>query len=219
MKERRGGVVIRIGMVEEEKKEEVKEVENIRPPRLNKFGRPRGSNRPVGLAIKYPITWKVVYDQMILHYLQGRTYKEIGELVGYSEIQVGNVIRSPQGEKALQEISKRLKEIQVDTVTKPAEKVENLKEKVLDKMTNFIENVGIEELHPIGYIDRVIRIAGVVNGNGKGVTSVINNTQNTQNIENKTLIISTDAIDKLTKALEASNRLSLPTKDRVENGK
>ena len=220
MRERPRGIIINVGVVEEkkEKEKEDKEKDTSRPPRLNKFGRPKGTNRPAGLAVRYPINWRVVYDQMILYYLQGKTYKEIGELVGYSHIQVGNVIGSPQGQKALIEISRKLKELQVDIVKNPVEKVENLKDKLLDKMNDFVDHKGLQELSPIHYIDRVIRIAGVVNGNTKGVASVINNTNNTQNIENKTVIVSTEAIDKLTKAMEASNRLMLPTKDRINAG-
>lgn len=187
------------------------------PPKIENaklVGRPPGSKRDPSLPIKYPIGWKVVYDQMIMYYLQGRTYKEIGELVGYTEIQVGNIVRSPQGQAVLGEISKGIKDFQKEIVLGEAEKSERLRAKVLDKMENFVENKGIEELSPLHFVDRVIKIANTVNGVGGRRVESVTNVQNTQNIQNNTLVVSSEAVSALTKALEASTRLGLPTKDK-----
>lgn len=110
--------------------------------------RPKGSlNKPYDILIPnwQPLTWKPVYDQMIALHIAGRTNVEIAELLDYTQVQVGNILRSKMGKQFIKEVIERIRQHTSSNVNESIEQfkeaaVGNVGHVILDKDGEFKKN-------------------------------------------------------------------------------
>jgi hypothetical protein len=186
--------------------EEINKVSNLYSRPDNIVGRPNGSRRPATLSSKYPIEWKAYYDPWLVEYVRGVPIKEIAKHYNFSEIQVGNVLRSPAAKERLKDIGAKILEAGVDSVVQESLRINAIKDKALKKMEDFLDDPnGLAQASAFAFIDRVVKINANVSAKPNPTNVNINNT----NIDasQKTLVISQQSAENIAKALEMSKDL------------
>lgn len=172
----------------------------VRP--LNIVGRPNGSRRPATLSSKYPIEWKAYYDPWLVEYVRGVSIKEIAKHYNFSEIQVGNVLRSPAAKERLKDIGAKIVEAGVDNLVQESLRINAIKDKALQRMEDFLDNSEYQTASPFAFVDRAIKIKNSVSAQPTNGTNV--NINQTIDNSKKTLVISAESANNISRALELS---------------
>jgi hypothetical protein len=167
------------------------------------LGRPKGTNRPATLEIRYPINWRPIYDLFVADTLAGLSIKAIAIKHSYSPVQVGNILSSPLGKAKFSELREKIETLSVIKVSTFEDVQKRLKEKAYKVAEDFLDDErGLASATPLAFVDRAIKIANL----GEGKSSFVTNTQ----INNQqTLIISAEAAANVTQALMMSRELGL----------
>lgn len=153
-------------------------------------------------SIKWvPKKWKAVYEQMILLSFMGRTNRDIARLFNYSEMQVSNILTSPQAvvlkatltEKVIGDAQENVGETLRTTAVTASKQ---LKKALTDEK--------LWAANPLGAIDRTLKVLAAVgeidSGTGNGVNINVNN--NGRN--NTTLVVPNEVAERLRKAIQIS---------------
>ena len=166
-------------------------------------GRPKGTMRPPTLEVRYPIRWKLIYDEFLKARIDGLTNKAIALKFDYSEMQVCNVLNSPLAKEKLQEIREKVIALTVDESATQETLEKSIRLKALNTMDKFLDNDTLAMAAPIPFVSQAIKIAGL--GKVGGIGTQIN----VQNNNQKTLVISGEMAENVTKALEISKEIGL----------
>lgn len=147
-----------------------------------------------------PLKWKPVYDLMVTLHIQGHTNREIAEIVGYTAVQVGNVLRAPETKKKIDLLTKQLHdrvlENNEDQLSKiKAHAIRNISQVMAD------DSLVIKRPFEAARLSAdILKGLGTFKG-GSGTDITINQQNNTQNVQG----ITGEQIDRLALALELSN--------------
>jgi hypothetical protein len=170
-------------------------------------GRPKGSTAGVHTApVWQPKQWKPIHDAIITLAAAGLKNKIIANKLQLSEVFVGLIIRSPQGQNKLKEFTKLASDVIVEG---QAEQLKRIQQAAIDNIEAALTDENIKKNSPLSLADRSIRVlAGVGlfkkdssdDSHRQGNTTInINNQQNNLHIltqqENAERIIS--GLDKL----------------------
>ena len=163
-------------------------------------GRPKGTNRPASLEIRYPIKWKPIYDLFVADVVCGLSNKEIGAKHNYSPVQVGNVLNSPLGQEKFAHLQQVINNLAGERVVSIEDMQARIKVKAYKAAEDFLDDErDLASAAPIAFIDRAIKIAALGESKAAQTNIQINN--------QKTLMISTSQVDNVTKALELSREV------------
>lgn len=145
-----------------------------------------------------PLKWKPVYDLMVTLHIQGYTNREIAEIVGYTAVQVGNVLRAPETKAKIDLLTKQLH-------GRVLENNEDQLSVIKNQAIKHISTVMADETLAIKRPFETARLSadllkglGTFKGGGTDVT--INQQNNTQHVHG----ITGEQIDRLSLALELS---------------
>lgn len=164
-------------------------------------GRPIGTSRPSTWAVKYPIKWKPIYDQMVLEYAVTNSIKGVAEKYNYTPVQVGNIVRSPLAQQRLKEIRANVNSAVEEKLITFADKSDQLKEACAKRMVEFVTNDNYQTASPFAFIDRVAKIHAAVAPPPKVENLTLN--------QNKTIVISGEMTQNVIDALNVSKEVGL----------
>ena len=150
------------------------------------MGRPPGSKNDSFIMPWKPLKWKPVYDIMVALKCAGHSNIEIGQIVEYTPVQVGNVLRSPEARRRLDDFSSNFSKTADDTL-------KGRLEKIRQKAVERIETVVMDDERAS---EQPMRIAEFSMSLLKGL-GTLNGENATKNETNNTLVISDAIAQKL----------------------
>jgi hypothetical protein len=149
-----------------------------------------------------PLKWKPVYDLMVTLFIQGHTHKEIADITGYTPVQVGNIIRSPDVKKKIDLLTKQLHERILEN---SEDQLSVIKAKAIKNVAQIISDETLAVKRPFETARMSIDILKGLGTFQTGNKTEVNvNSNNTQTIAG----ITGEQLDKLTAALELSNEVA-----------
>jgi len=105
---------------------------------MRERGRPKGSRNGSHMIMPWqPLTWLPIYDTMIALHIAGHSYKLIGAQVNYHPIQIGNVIRSNEGQKRIKEYLDASRKLSLASDTKS---LSDVKSKAIERVAAVIND-------------------------------------------------------------------------------
>lgn len=159
---------------------------------LNKYRPPAATS-----AFKL-IKWKPIYDQIVAGHIIGRSNKELAAEFDFSEVHIGNILRSDNAQILISEASDRIRGA---VLSKQEENIDiemEIARKAKERIRDFVNNDEIFLKSPFAFIDRVKDLSGLKKEKESSPSIVINNQNNQANIR-------AESLNRLAEALEISN--------------
>lgn len=157
-----------------------------------KRGRPVGS-RNAFLSPWQPLVWEPIYEQMVALSLAGMSYQMIGNRLGYSGQQVGNVIRSPEAQSIKAAYLRNIRDSSVESVT-------DLREIATKRVADLLRNDDLAEGSPFRMFEAAAKLlTGIGQLRGADNSNTVNNT----------LMLSPEGENKLIAAIQKSDEARL----------
>lgn len=166
-------------------------------------GRPKGSKNKTAQFLHYnPKKWEAWHESIVIRSYLGESNKDIAEKFGITPQHVSNILNCPQA----QETKARLRQQILDEGKNVAEKVTGIQELAMKRMKEYLENDALISSNPHQTMDRALNAfkltmpEEVPNVPATGPGSITN-------IQNNILIANPEYMERLSKGLEASNRI------------
>lgn len=148
-----------------------------------------------------PKQWNPVYEQVVMYSCMNKTAKEIGKIVGFTEVHVGNILRSRFAKVIKLKMYEDLREDVSKTITN------NIADSAIlaaRRIKAVLENEELAEKHPLSIFDRSLQVLKAT----KHVAGGENNAQVSGNVNfnGKTnILITTEAAKQLKDAIQKSD--------------
>lgn len=173
------------------------------------LGRPKGSkNKAPGFRNYKVYKWTPKHQMCVALYIIGESNISIGEKVGFTPFHVSQILGT---EQALEIINNAKTHINTNT----ADRIVNIQNMAMNHIESFVRDDGetpLAKKAPFAFIEKVIQIS-------KGVGSLKSDSmgKTETNITNNVLITG-EAANRITKALELSREISATPTTLMDNG-
>lgn len=148
-----------------------------------------------------PLKWKPAYDLMVAMHISGYSNVEIARQLDYSQVQVGNVLRSDDGKVA---IERARREVYKSTSSDISTQIEELKAKSFLRISDALSNEELAEKAPLA-------VAGMGITFLKGIGSLSDGASKNTNI-NLSVPVTPGMFADMIDALRESNELDAARK-------
>lgn len=152
-----------------------------------------------------PKQWHPVYEEVALLDCLGLSRKEIALEKGFTEAHITNICQTPQAGMIREIFRRKMAKKYEQTVEA---RLETLAQRAMDRVESVIEDDDLAKKNPLGLFDRAITVLKSTNKIKEAPSQVNNNT----------LIVSDEAMDKLTRGLDLADearRLHAPKNEIV----
>ena len=184
-------------------------------------GRPKGSLGIIGGRIRYrPKKWLPEFNQLVVDYIvvPGVTHKELGEKYGYTNVQVCNILNSPQARDIQESMAKGILKYNFENV--PI-KMAEMSSKITERLHDFIHDDSKYKANPFEFINKALSIGkaiGVLDKETPRDGGVTHNTQVNISVgQAKDLSESLGIVERL--RLASKNEIKIETDPGNSNGK
>lgn len=161
---------------------------------------PINTYRPPSAASAYKlIKWKPYYDMIVSGHILGRSNKELAAEYDYTEVHIGNILRSDNAQKLIKEASDRIRGLAITKSSAGTEIDSEIRQKARERILDFVNDDDIAHKSPFAFIDRVKSLANLeVPREPSSPVQV--NIQNNQNVTN----VREESLKRIAAALEIS---------------
>lgn len=152
-----------------------------------------------------PKQWHPVYEEVVLLDCLGLSRKEIALEKGFTETHITSICQTPQAGMIREIFRRRMVKKYEQTVEN---RLETLAQRAMDRVEEVITDDDLAKKNPLGLFDRAITVLKSTNKIKEAPSQVNNNT----------LIVSDEAMDKLTRGLDLADearRLHAPKNEIV----
>lgn len=157
-----------------------------------------------------PVTWKPLYDAIILHLVMfGGKKKDIASRFGVTPQTVSNIINCEQGKIQIRAAQERVRETMIRSIP---QRMGDIAEKAVSRMEEFINDDTLYEKSPFAVIDRGMRFM-----QGTRLLSVQDNVNSSPASSLPT--VSEKALDRLSVALERIGATLPPAQKQIGGDK
>lgn len=157
--------------------------------------------RPGKLTRWQPKKWDPVYEQVVALSCANKTNKEIGTLLGYTEVHIGNILRSRLAEALKIQIYEKLRENVSKTIGNCMADAAIVAAR---RINDVLQSDELAAKHPLSIFDRslqVLKVTRNVSGGESGPSGVVN----IQEGGKANIIITSEAAGQLKDAIRLSD--------------
>ena len=150
-----------------------------------------------------PRRWQPEFDLIVLASFQGLANTDIGLKFGYTKEHISNILCSEQAQLVRNNLRDKINKESDVNVT---QRMSLLSEKALSRLEAFMDNDKLAEASPFLFVDRAFKALQVSGGS-------LEKKDITNKVEFNQVNLGNDVFDRLTKALDKSERVQEIHKD------